>query len=184
MQTTVNDMHLGCSEYGLPLAHRILNHHQILLTAPGARDEYRKLCMNQARFVGITASMLGKENEAQAALKMWMDMLTKRCAAHGLRDDARTVAFVHVEQGMHNLRFKDFNDSDAFEIFRKACETVTNEKGTGDAAFKYLLPEVNFALVVAYYHRNVRSAMTALEGLMSEDHQKEDLIIDDITSLE
>ena len=184
MQTTVDDMHLGCSEYGLPLAHRILDHHQITLTEPGSRDEYKRLCMNQARFIGVTASMLGKENEALGAMKMWMDMLTKRYGAHGLRDDARTIAFVHVETGMHNLRFKDFNYSDAFETFRLACESVNNQKCVGESAFKYMLPNVNLALVVAHYHRNFRPAMTILENLLGERGQGAGLIFDDMTSLE
>lgn len=53
-------------------------HHRNALTDPVRSDEYQKLRMNQARYGGVTASMLGKENAAVASMQTWGPFLSTK----------------------------------------------------------------------------------------------------------
>lgn len=105
MQTTVDDMPLACYHVDLPLTHRILDHygHQPN-TTPSFKGRCYKLLINQVRLVGIAASILGKMDEARDMFQHRYKLITDRIIAHGLLEDARTMAFHYVESGLHKLR--------------------------------------------------------------------------------
>lgn len=184
MQTTVEDMHLPCVELGLPLAHQVLLYHEDRLTSPARQNEWEKLCMNQARFAGITASMLGKEQEATDTLEILQQMINNRSTSRGLPEDSRMLPFAHVESGQHKLRSEYRNESGAFDNFQSAIASVKEQKGDGEKAFKFMMPRILFALFVGHVHRNWKSAITQLHELMSERGQISGVIIDDVTSME
>lgn len=184
MQTTVADMRLSCAELGLPLAHQILSYHEYRLTTPARENEWQKLCMNQARFAGITASMLGKEQEATDTLEILQQMIKNRSTARGLPEDSRMLPFAHVESGQHKLRSEYRNESGAFDDFQLAIASVKEQKGDGEQAFKFMLPRILFALFAGHVHRNWKSAIAQLNELMSERGQMPGLIFDDVTSME
>lgn len=184
MQTTVEDMHLSCTDLGLPLAHQILYYHEDRLTSPARQNEWEKLCMNQARFGGITASMLGKEQEATDTLQILQQMINNRSTSRGLPEDSRMLPFAHVESGQHKLRSEYRDESGACDNFQSAIASVNEQKGEGNNAFKFMMPRILFALFIGHFHRNWQSAITFLHEIMSERGQLPGLIFDDVTSME
>lgn len=184
MQTTVADMHLDCLHLDLHLASWILLERQDDLTDPTCKDEYKKLRMNQARFEGIKASLIGKADEAKDKILSWLKQLTFRIIAPNLPDDSRTLPFAYMEMGMSKLRCANPDESGASADFQLARNSVDRQKGVGENAFRYMLPHVIFALFITHYQRSVKLATSILDGLLSERGQLSDLIFEDMTSLE
>lgn len=184
MQTTVADMHLDCVEFDLVLAHNILNKRKDALTDPTRKVQYETLRMNQARFEGITASMIGKADEAKDKILRWLKLLGLQIISPNLPDDSRTLPFAYLEIAMCKLRREDADESGAFTDFQLARNSVDRQMGVGVNSFKYMLPHVLFALFITHYQRSVRPAMSILDDLLSERGQLPDLIFDDMTSLE
>lgn len=185
MQNTVLDMHLDCAEYGLPLADRILLHHRDAETDPARKDEYERLLMNQTRFVGITASMIGKAEKAASMMHIWMmRFLLDRILLRSRPEDKRTLAFAYVENGLCKLRCADPDVSEADTNFELAIKSHGLKKGVGKDAFKFLFPQVVRALFLMHYRRFVALAVSAIDDLLSERGQRRGLIFDDLTSLE
>ncbi|KAG6354302.1 hypothetical protein INS49_004907 [Diaporthe citri] len=186
MQTTIADMHLDCVRCDLRLAKFILRkRRQDDDTDPTCKDQYDKLRMNQARFEGITASMIGKEGKAKEKLQLWLSLLTFRTLApNSLPDDSRTLPFAYVEVGMSKLRCGTTDESGAFADFQLAINEVDKQRGVGADALKYMLPHVISALFITHYHHPVAQATSILDKLLSERGQLPDLIFDDMTSLE
>lgn len=185
MQNTVLDMHLDCAEYGLPLADRILLHHRDAETDPARKDEYERLLMNQTRFVGITASMIGKAEKAASMMHLWMmRFLLDRILLRSRPEDKRTLAFAYVENGLCKLRQGDPDVSEADTNFELAIKSHGLKKGVGKDAFKFLFPQVVRALFLLHYRRFADLAVSAIDDLLSERGQRKGLIFDDLTSLE
>lgn len=184
MQTTINDMHLDCAEYGLPLANRILNHHRNALDDPTRKAEYEKLQMNQARFVSITSSMIGKADEAKQMMSAWLRMLTEKILFPGLQDTKRTLTFAFLEHGLQKLRCADPDPTGACEDFLLAINSRDKKKGEGKECFKFVMPTVTFALFATHFRRHLGLALSKLDDILSEHGQRSGLIVDDVTSIE
>lgn len=182
MQNTVADMVLDCAQYALPLAGRILNQHRGAETDPARKDKYERLRMHQARFVATISSMVGWKNEASEKIKDLLKLFTGRLLVLQLPEDKRTIAFVYMELGLCKLRLGDVSEAEDF--FQLATESHGMKMGTGENAFKFLFPQVVYALFLATYHRSQKLAMSIVDGLMSERGQRKNLIFDDLTSLE
>lgn len=184
MQTTINDMHLDCTEYGLPLVNRILNYHRGALNDPTRKAEYEKLQMNQARFVSITSSMIGKADKANQMMSAWLSMLTEKILFPGLQEIKRTTPFFYLEHGLQKLRCADPDPTGACDDFLLADGSLDKRKGVGKECLKFMMPKVVFALFATHYRRHMALALSKLDELLSEHGQRSGLIVDDVTSIE
>ncbi|KAI3392941.1 hypothetical protein diail_4958 [Diaporthe ilicicola] len=189
MQTTVQDMHLGSWARGLPLAARLLMYHKrnALASAEG-KEEYCQLVMRQARFQGVTASMLGKTREALDSLRLWVEMLVQRTGPDVGRvaaEDLRTLPFLYNEIGMHGMRTDPGDRDEAMESFAMALDAIEKERGPLDRVFNFLLPSVNYALMLAHNFGAVSHAEGMLSLILGEHSGRSvELRFDDTTSLE
>jgi hypothetical protein len=175
MQTTVEDMYLGCTTSGLPLASKILDYHRDQGFDLGRNDEleYDRLHMSQCRAESITASMLGDLNTAVYKRLDWIVQLIREIERREDMDDFRTIPIKDYEIGMTELRCTDVNSHAGFEQSQRAITAV--EYLGQIEEFQWAMPYITAALMQAHCEGNLVVATDTMVTLTAGRGQQEDL---------
>lgn len=182
MQTTVDDMHLGCFYNGLPLASRILRYNHQHATERPREVDYDRLLMNQSRAESISASMLGNKGPAVERRLAWIGQLFAEIDRRGLSEDYRTIPMKDYEIGMTQLYCDNVDDRVEIQRFKKTLRSIEFLKVQGE--YDWAMPQITLALMHAHTERDFEAARGILLPLLHQHTQRDGVIFDDTSSLQ
>ncbi|POS77959.1 hypothetical protein DHEL01_v203645 [Diaporthe helianthi] len=182
MQTTIDDMHISCFYNGLPLASRMLSHHQQNATENPRDVDYDHLNMNQSRAESISASMIGKKGTAVSKRLSWIGQLYAEIERRGRMDDRRTIPMKDYEIGMTELYCENVQDCAGIEKSQVAIRTIDSLKS--EQKYDWAMPQITFALMKVHCKSNHEAAREILLPLLQQHTERDGRIFDDTSELQ